>query len=430
MLFSALKNDQKQAVGLLSIGTFLEYFDLMLYVHMAIVLNNLFFPKTDPFTHSLHSAFAFCSVFVLRPFGALLFGYIGDKIGRKPVVVITTFLMALSCLVIATLPTYQQIGITAAWIVTICRMAQGLSSMGEIVSAEIYLTEFIKPPLQYPVVMLVAIASILGGTAALGVATLAIKYQFNWRIAFLIGAGIAMIGGVARTALKETIDFADAQRKLKSILQKSNMKINLQKNLMFNEKVNLKTSLALFSIQCGWPICFFLTYIYCGNILTNQFNYRPEDVTSHNFVVSLVNLFGYFIIMLLSQHVHPLRILKIKIWIFVPFVLLLPYFLICLDHPFQVFAIQSFIMLFVLSTNPATPIFYTRIPIFKRFRYSGFIYAASRALMHIITSFSVLYCEKYFGTWGLWFVLLPMVIGYGMAIFYFVNLEKEVGNYH
>ena len=59
-----LTRKQKEAVGLLSVGTFLEYFDLMLYVHMAVLLNELFFPKTDPFTASLLSAFSFCSILV------------------------------------------------------------------------------------------------------------------------------------------------------------------------------------------------------------------------------------------------------------------------------------------------------------------------------------------------------------------------------
>ena len=75
----SLTKEQKEAVGLLSIGTFLEYFDLMLFVHMAVLLNDLFFPKTDPFTASLLAAFAFCSTYLLRPIGALIFGYIGDK---------------------------------------------------------------------------------------------------------------------------------------------------------------------------------------------------------------------------------------------------------------------------------------------------------------------------------------------------------------
>src|SRR3984957_5158751 len=94
-----LSREQKEAVGLLQIGTFLEYFDLMLYVHMAVLLNELFFPKADPHTAALLSAFAFCSTYVMRPFGALLFGYIGDHIGRKTTVVITTLMMSVSCII-------------------------------------------------------------------------------------------------------------------------------------------------------------------------------------------------------------------------------------------------------------------------------------------------------------------------------------------
>ena len=160
----SLTREQKEAVGLLSIGTFLEYFDLMLYVHMAILLNELFFPKYDPFTNSLLVAFAFCSTYLLRPFGALIFGYLGDHIGRKSIVVITTLLMAFSCFIMAILPTYAQIGITASWLVTGCRIFQGMSSMGEFIGAQLYLTEITKPPIQYPVVALTAVFSILGGT--------------------------------------------------------------------------------------------------------------------------------------------------------------------------------------------------------------------------------------------------------------------------
>ena len=133
----SLTREQKEAVGLLSIGTFLEYFDLMLYVHMAVLLNELFFPKTDPDTASILSAFAFCSTFVFRPFGALIFGWLGDNISRKATVVITTALMAFSCILMANLPTYSQIGIAASWLITICRILQGMSSVGEIVEPKI-----------------------------------------------------------------------------------------------------------------------------------------------------------------------------------------------------------------------------------------------------------------------------------------------------
>ena len=87
----SLTKQQKESIALLSIGTFLEY------LHMAVLLNKLFFPQYD----SLAAASVFCITFVVRPIGALIFGWIGDNIGRKSTVVITTLMMACSCIVMA-----------------------------------------------------------------------------------------------------------------------------------------------------------------------------------------------------------------------------------------------------------------------------------------------------------------------------------------
>jgi MHS family proline/betaine transporter-like MFS transporter len=195
--FSLLSKEKKEAIGLLSIGTFLEYFDLLLYVHMAVLLNELFFPKTDLHTAGLLSAFAFCSSYVLRPLGALIFGYLGDNIGRKSTVIITTTMMSLACFTMANLPTYEQIGITAAYIVTICRIVQGMAAMGEVIGADLYITELTKPPIQYPAVTLIAVFGVLGGTVALGVASLVTSFGLNWRSAFWLGTLVAVIGAVA-----------------------------------------------------------------------------------------------------------------------------------------------------------------------------------------------------------------------------------------
>ncbi|WP_425361801.1 MFS transporter [Candidatus Tisiphia endosymbiont of Mystacides longicornis] len=232
-----LTKEQREAVGLLSIGTFLEYFDLMLYVHMAVLLNDLFFETTDPKTSSLMAAFAFCSTYLLRPFGALVFGWIGDNIGRKVTVIITTFMMAFSCFVMANLPTYAQIGVVASYLVTICRILQGMSSMGELVGAQLYLTEITRPPIQYPVVTLTSVFSILGGTFALAIASLSTLYGFNWRGAFWFGVVVALIGVVARTTLKETPDFADAKRRVTNTLNNSQKK-ELKNNIIWNEDKN------------------------------------------------------------------------------------------------------------------------------------------------------------------------------------------------
>ncbi|MFV9890233.1 MFS transporter [Rickettsia conorii] len=204
-----------EAVGLLSVGTFLEYFDLMIYVHMAVVINELFFPKANPETTTLYAAAAFCSTFVFRPVGALIFGWIGDHIGRKVTVVITTFMMSIACIIMATLPIYAQIGITATVIMTICRIVQGMSSMGELMGAQLYLTEITKPPAQYSVVTLIDAVAAVGSAAALCMAYIVTSFTLNWRIVFWIGALIAFIGMIARTALRETPEFANAKARVK-----------------------------------------------------------------------------------------------------------------------------------------------------------------------------------------------------------------------
>ena len=114
----------------------------------------------------------------------------------------------------AILPTYEQIGILSAWIVTVCRVVQGLSSMGEIIGAEIYVTEITKPPVQYVAVSLIDLAAYVGGAFAVGVAALVTIKGFDWRDAFWIGACIAVVGSVARTRLRETPEFL--QKKLKA----------------------------------------------------------------------------------------------------------------------------------------------------------------------------------------------------------------------
>lgn len=247
-LLSSLKREQKEAIGLLQIGTLLEYFDLMLYVHMAVLLNDLFFPKTDPHTAALLVALTFCSTFVLRPFGALIFGHIGDTFGRKPTVVITTTMMAISCILMATLPTYAEIGISAAWIVIICRILQGLSSMGEITGAQIYVTEITKPPVQYPAVSFLNVMPDLGGMLALSIASLVITMGFNWRIAFWVGAIIAVVGSVARTRLRETPEFVNMKRQNTRKIKEKNeddpaksVKLGRLDKFIKNQKINEKT---------------------------------------------------------------------------------------------------------------------------------------------------------------------------------------------
>jgi len=374
---------------------------------------------------------SFCATFIFRPFGALVFGYIGDTIGRKTTVIITTTMMAVSCFVMANLPTYAQVGITASYLITICRIVQGMSSMEEVVGAELYLTESTKPPLRYPVVTSINIFSALGGTAALGIASFVITYGLNWRLAFWAGAGIALIGSVARTVLRETPEFVNAKRKLKDTLDElvGSLK-TVEKSSIWTEKVKKKTTLAYFLIQCARPVCFYFIYVYCNNILKTTFNYSAEQIINHIFTVSIVDFAGVLFLTYLSYRIHPLKIIKVKIAIFSLFILFLPYLLSNISTPFELFLIQSFVCLFCVDSAPAAAIFYIHFPIFKRFTYASFLYALSRALVYIITSFGLVYLTHQFNNWGLLIIMVPMIFGFAFGIFHFQNLEREAGNYH
>lgn len=426
----SLTKEQKDAVGLLSIGTFLEYFDLMLYVHMAVLLNELFFPKTDPFTSSLIAAFTFCSTFIFRPIGALIFGYMGDTIGRKSTVILTTFIMAFCSFIMAILPTYTEIGLTASCIMILCRVMQGMAAMGGSIGAEIYLTETIKPPLQYPMVGLLVVFSVVGGTVALGVASFTTSFGINWRYAFWIGAVIALIGTIARTTLREAPDFADAKRCLQALIKQSNKDPKvLENSIIGQEKVSKTTTFFFLIIQCIYPLAFYFVYIYCSDILKNSFGFTSEQVIHHNFVIALSELGVMLFFTYLSYKVYPLKILKVNLVIITILFLICPYLLNNITSSVQLLFIQILLVVFASGEFPASPIFYKHFPILKRFTYSCMIYALGRAIMFIITSFGLVYLIEYFNNWGILVISIPTLLTYKFALSHFENLEGKRADY-
>ncbi len=425
-----LNKEQKGAIFLLQIGTFLEYFDLMLFVHMAVVLNELFFPKFDPFTNSLLSAFTFCSTFALKPVGALLFGYIGDKVGRKHTVIITTMIMAISCVIMANVPTYAQIGITASWVITICRGLQGMSSIGESIGAELYTAELIPVPLRYKAVGYIGFAGVVGMVVSLIVAEVVLSVGINWRIIFWLGAIIALIGSAARVTLRESPEFSDAKRRLLSMLEKAEKNPSLlDDNPAWKEKVSKKTSLAYFLIFCGWPFCFYFSYVYCGSILKEQFHYTKEALIHHNLMVSLFNMVGLFLFIKLTEKIHPIAILKAKLIIYVPFLCVVPWLLSNSSSELTISIIQVVGVVLGHSTVPAKAVFLMHFPIFKRFRYASLITSISHVTLYIVTSFGLVYAVSWFGVYGILLISLPVTLGFLVGLLHFEKLEKEIGEY-
>jgi MFS family permease len=425
-----MNKEQWQAIGLLSFGTFLEYFDLMLYVHMAVLLNELFFPKTDPYTTSLLTALAFCSTYVLRPFGALFFGFIGDYIGRKPVIVLTSIMMALTCLTIVMLPTYDEIGIAASYIMIGCRIVQSMSSMGELLGSEIYLTETIpQKPIQFSIVSIMSICSSLGGFGALCCASLIFSLGLNWRWAFGVGILIALISIKARTKLKESSDKINFQQKLKDKIRINKLTVEEIKKLKDDKHISPKVNwLAIISygfIEVPYVIFFYFCFIYGAQILKNNFGYTPEKIINHNLFLGLISLSNYCLISYLSYKIYPLILARIRLIIISIFCLFLPFTLDNFSNPFELMLIEGFLVFFIPTAALGSSIIYSYFPPANRFRSVALTFAVGRTVMYFIVSFGLTTILDVFGNYGILLISTPLLIGNYFGLNYFINLEKK-----
>ncbi len=424
MVKNKLTRSQKEAIGLLSIGTFLEYFDLFLYLHMAVLLNELFFPTADPVVAQLMTAFSFSSTFMLRPVGGYIIGKIGDTLGRKFTIMLTTFIMSGTCVVMATLPTYKEIGITASIIMIICRMLQGFSSLGEGMGAIIYMIEALKTPHRYIAVGIVDASGRLGGFLALLVGYFALFINFDFRLAFWIGAIIALIGLFARVKLRETPEFVDYQRRIKKKNEICNTSMDLPK-----PPIDKKAIIALFFGIVTVSISFYVGYVYIGNHLKLTLGMSPENIIQHNLKLAILSILSTIILTVLSKKYHPLRFLKfilVGVLFIIPFV---PYFLASITNLYLITVIQFLLYAFISSFyNEAMWI--KHFPVQRRFVVIATSFGVSTAIGYTIASFGLNPLAEYLGHYAILFFYVPCIIGFLWGLNYLKKLEIKAGRYN
>jgi len=194
-----------------SIGTIIEWYDFYLYAVLAAFLAPIFFPS-DNATASLLAAFAtFGAGFAVRPFGAVVFGHVGDLVGRKYAFLITVTIMGLGTTVIGLLPGYAQIGVLAPIILVLLRLAQGLALGGEYGGAAIYVAEhapdhrrgFFTSWIQTTATigLVLALVVILICRVNMGTETFA---AWGWRVPFLLSFFLVAVALFVRVRLQET----------------------------------------------------------------------------------------------------------------------------------------------------------------------------------------------------------------------------------
>ena len=204
-------------------GTFLEWYDFLTFATLAVIFGPLFFPSTDPNSGLLASLATFGAGMVVRPIGAAIFGSMGDRIGRRPVFLITITLMGLATLSVGFLPTYASIGILAPILLVMLRLMQGLSAGGEIGGSAVYLTEHAGSENRGFKTSFLQLMGPLGVLAS----TLQIAFlqnylspeqfqEWGWRVPFWCSLPLLLIAYKVRMSLEETPIFLMLQQEEKT----------------------------------------------------------------------------------------------------------------------------------------------------------------------------------------------------------------------
>jgi metabolite-proton symporter len=204
-----------------TVGTTIEWYDFFLYgTAAALVFPQLFFPAFGPFVSQILSFLTFTSGFVARPVGGLIFGYLGDRVGRKSTLVATLILMGVSTLVIGFLPTYEQIGVAAPLLLTTLRFVQGLGVGGEWGGAVLLALEYGHrgkrgfyaswPQAGVPL-------GLLSSTGAVALVRASMTEEqflaWGWRWPFYLSGLLIVVGLIIRMRILETPLFAQLKEK-------------------------------------------------------------------------------------------------------------------------------------------------------------------------------------------------------------------------
>jgi MFS family permease len=273
-------------------GTFLEWYDFLTFATLAVVFGPLFFPSSDPSTALLASLATFGVGMVVRPIGAAIFGSIGDRIGRRPVFMITITLMGIATVCVGFLPTYAQVGIWAPVLLVSLRLLQGLSAGGEIGGSAVYLTEHAGDSnrgFKTSFLQLMGPLGILVSTLQIALLQSYLSQEeflsWGWRVPFWVSLILLLIAFKARMALEETpiyLQLSKTETQSKSPLR-DNLKDPETRKRMF---------LLFFCISAGGAVLFFCVQVYTSIFLKTTVRLAPQlvDQLSVYATVSLLPL--------------------------------------------------------------------------------------------------------------------------------------------
>jgi MFS family permease len=269
------KNKIWSVIWASSVGTLIEWYDFYIFGSLATVIASQFFPKTNPTAALLATLATFAAGFIVRPFGALFFGRLGDIVGRKYTFLLTLIIMGGSTFAIGLVPGYETIGFAAPIIVLVLRLLQGLALGGEYGGAATYVAEHAPDGKRGFYTSWIQTTATLGLFVSLGVilitrqaldsneaASIAKFNDWGWRIPFLLSIVLVGVSIYIRLKMKESPMFA----KLKA---EGTTSVNPLKE-SFRHKNNLKmVLLALFGATMGQGVVWYTGQFYAQSFIEN-----------------------------------------------------------------------------------------------------------------------------------------------------------------
>ena len=260
--------EQKKVIFASSLGTVFEWYDFYLYGSLAAIIAKQFFSGLDAGSAFIFALLAFAAGFIVRPFGALVFGRLGDMIGRKYTFLVTIVIMGLSTFIVGLLPNYAAIGVAAPVILIALRMLQGLALGGEYGGAAVYVAEHAPHHKRGEYTswiqttatlgLFLSLMVILGTRTAIGEAAFA---DWGWRVPFLVSILLLAVSVYIRLSMNESPAF----QKMKA--EGKTSKAPLSES--FGQWKNLKiVILALVGLTAGQAVVWYSGQFYALFFLT------------------------------------------------------------------------------------------------------------------------------------------------------------------
>jgi len=290
-----MTQEEKKVIFASSLGTVFEWYDFYLYGTLAVIIGKQFFSALDPNSQVIFSLLAFAAGFIVRPFGALVFGRLGDMIGRKYTFLVTILIMGLSTFIVGILPTYASIGVAAPIILIGLRMLQGLALGGEYGGAATYVAEHAPHGKRGAFTswiqttatlgLFLSLIVILGTRTAVGEEAFA---DWGWRIPFLVSILLLAISVWIRLSMNESPAFKKMKEEGKT------SKAPLTES--FGQWKNLKiVILALVGLTMGQAVVWYTGQFYALFFLTGPLK---VDGATANILIAIALLIGtpFFIV--------------------------------------------------------------------------------------------------------------------------------------